>query len=562
MSANSGWRRFALAVRPSDLPPSPGRRNPVAFYLRVQNGSLSQMAGRLHIQVLGDLIVTSGLEPVDLPASKKTRALLAYLAVSGRRHSRERLCRLLWDIPEDPRASLRWSLYKLRQVTNAGGRNCLETDRKTVFLNPRDIELDFRQVDQLTLEGISALEPATLESIADSIRGEFLEDLSLPRCPKFEAWRIYYADRLSRLRAEVVRVLMNRSSDDPERTFRYTSMLRDCADWEELPAHPSLSEARISDQRSGSLTGKAGQAAPAPKHPAPPQAVSLATDRRQEIRFCTSQDGVQIAYAKAGQGAPLVRAAHWMSHLQYDWESPVWRHWMEALTRHTTLVRYDQRGNGLSDWEVGDFGFEAMLADLEEVVDAAGMDQFTLLGVSQSCALSMAYAVRHPQRVSGLILYGGFVKGWRHRGDSHEIATHEAMTTLIKEGWGQDNPAFRHVFTQLFIPGGSEEQSAWFDELQRVSVSPDNASQLHDAFGEIDVSPLLPEVRVPTLVLHARRDAAVPFASGREFATGIRGARFVELDSANHILLATEPAFMRFVSEVQTFVSGTHGRPR
>jgi pimeloyl-ACP methyl ester carboxylesterase len=253
----------------------------------------------------------------------------------------------------------------------------------------------------------------------------------------------------------------------------------------------------------------------------------------------------------------MVRAAHWMSHLHHDWESPVWRHWIDALSKRNTLIRYDERGNGLSDWNVGDFSFAAMLADLESVIDAAGLDRFTLLGVSQSCAVAVAYAVRHPERVSGLILYGGYARGWRRRANSHEIATHEAMTTLIREGWGQNNPVFRQIFTSMFIPGASPEQMAWFNELQRSTVSPENAGRLHDSFGEMDVSALLPQVAAPTLVLHSRRDDAVPFDAGRELAAGIPGAKLVVLDSANHILLEQEPAFATFLEEVRAFVAMT-----
>ena len=228
----------------------------------------------------------------------------------------------------------------------------------------------------------------------------------------------------------------------------------------------------------------------------------------------------------------LMRAAHWMSHLNYDWESPVWQHWMRALSETTTLVRYDQRGNGLSDRDVGNLAFEAMVEDLESVVDAAQLDRFTLLGVSQSCAVSAAYAARHPERLTGLILYGGFVRGWRKRGSRHEIHAHEAMTTLIREGWAEDNAAFRQLFTTMFIPGASRDQTAWFNDLQRVTVSADMASRLHEAFGNIDVSRVLAQISAPTLVLHATYDAVVPFNAGREFAAGIRGARFVELKSA------------------------------
>jgi pimeloyl-ACP methyl ester carboxylesterase len=277
--------------------------------------------------------------------------------------------------------------------------------------------------------------------------------------------------------------------------------------------------------------------------------------RSQQIRYCRSPDGVQIAYAISGKGPPILRAAHWMSHLQYEWESPVWRHWIDALSKGNTLIRYDERGNGLSDWNASDLSFAAMVCDLESVADANILNGFPLLGVSQSCAVSVAYAVRHPERVSHLVLYGGYAKGWRKRGDRHEIDTHEAMTTLIREGWGKDNPAFRQLFTETFIPGASREQMAWFNDLQKETASPDNASRLHFSFGGMDVSDILGDVRVPTLVLHARNDAAVPFEQGKALAAGIPGARFVDLNSANHILLSEEPAFADFVREVRSFIS-------
>jgi pimeloyl-ACP methyl ester carboxylesterase len=244
-----------------------------------------------------------------------------------------------------------------------------------------------------------------------------------------------------------------------------------------------------------------------------------------------------------------------MSHLQFDWESPVWQHWIDGLSERNTLIRYDERGNGLSDWDVADLSFETMIADLESVVDAAGLERFTLLGVSQSCAVSVAYAVRRPERVLGLVLYGGYGKGWRKRGSDHEIATREALATLVRQGWNQNNSMFRQFFSSLYVPNARPDQIAWFDELQRRTMSPENAWRLQNVFGDIDVSFLLSEVAVSTLVLHARRDAMVPFESGRALATGIPGARFVELDSANHILVQDEPAFLRFLTEVRAFVS-------
>lgn len=276
---------------------------------------------------------------------------------------------------------------------------------------------------------------------------------------------------------------------------------------------------------------------------------------QQEIRSCTTTDGVRIAYALVGRGAPLVKAANWLSHLEYDLDSPVWRHWLRGLARNHLLIRYDERGNGLSEWEVEDISFEAFVRDLETVVDAIGLERFPLLGISQGCAVSVAYAVRHPERVTHLVLYGGYARGWRQRGSRAELERGQALLTVMREGWGQDNPAFRQMFTALFIPEATPEQSQWHNELQRISASPENAVRIRSAFGDIDVSALLPQVRVPTLVLHCRNDAIAPFEQGRALATGIPGARFVALEGRNHLLLEHEPAWPRFLTELETFLS-------
>ena len=243
-----------------------------------------------------------------------------------------------------------------------------------------------------------------------------------------------------------------------------------------------------------------------------------------------------------------------MSHLQFDLESPVWRHWIRGLSEQNTLIRYDERCCGLSSWDEVDVSFDAMVSDLETIVDTVGLDRFALLGVSQSCAVSVAYAIRHPERVSHLILYGGYVRGWRKRGNPQEIATREALSVLMRAGWGQEHVLFRQLFTSLFIPDAKREQLEWLNELQLKTVSPENAYRLQDCFGDTDVSSLLADVTVPTLVIHARKDAVAPIEEGRSFAAGIPGARFVELDSANHILLDGEPAFQEFLREVRAFV--------
>jgi class 3 adenylate cyclase/pimeloyl-ACP methyl ester carboxylesterase len=277
---------------------------------------------------------------------------------------------------------------------------------------------------------------------------------------------------------------------------------------------------------------------------------------KQEIHFCQTRDGVQLAYARMGQGYPLVKTGHWMTHIEFDFESPIWRHLYQELSREHDFVRYDARGNGLSDREVPDVTFERFVDDLEAVVDAAGVERFALLGISQGCAVSIAYAIRHPERVSHLILYGGYVVGWKKRARTEaEKAAGDAMLTLMRLGWGQENPAFRQMFTSQFIPDANKEQADWFNELQRISSSAEDAARNLLANGEVEISSLLPQVKVPTLVMHCRNDARVPFESGRRLAAGIPGARFVPLEGRNHIMLEGEPALARFLDELRSFLA-------
>jgi pimeloyl-ACP methyl ester carboxylesterase len=275
---------------------------------------------------------------------------------------------------------------------------------------------------------------------------------------------------------------------------------------------------------------------------------------RQDIHFCTAPDGTRIAYAEVGRGLPLVKTANWLSHLEYDWQSPVWKHLLHALAANHRLIRYDARGNGLSDWEVDDISLDAFVHDLESVVEATGLQRFDLLGISQGCAVSIAYAIRHPERVRQLVLYGGFARGKRRRGSSRDLEQSDALLTLMRQGWGQENPAFRQIFTSLFIPGGTAEQMQWFNDLQRITTSPENAVRIRQAVDNIDVSELLPQVKAPALVLHCRNDAVHPFDEGRRLAAGIPGARFVALEGSNHVILESDPAWPRFIEEISNFL--------
>ncbi len=287
----------------------------------------------------------------------------------------------------------------------------------------------------------------------------------------------------------------------------------------------------------------------------PPVAAEPEADLEQEIRFCTARDGVQIAYATVGQGPPIVKAPNWLNHLEYDWQSPIWRHLLIDLAREHTLVRFDQRGNGLSDWEVADISHEAFVLDLESVVDALGLERFALVGISQGCAISIRYAVRNPERVSRLVLYGGYARGRMKRGSAELEQQAAAEQVLIRQCWGQDNPAFRQFFTSKFLPDGTPEQMAWFNELQRITTSPENAARIRASNDLVDVAELLPQIAVPTLVLHCRNDAVAPFDEGRRMAAMIPDSRFVALEGKNHLILEDEPAWPRFIEEVRAFLA-------
>jgi pimeloyl-ACP methyl ester carboxylesterase len=284
----------------------------------------------------------------------------------------------------------------------------------------------------------------------------------------------------------------------------------------------------------------------------------MSSELSQQIRFCAAPDGVNIAYATTGAGYPIVRVGHYLTHLSFDLESPVWRHWIRELSRGHQLIRYDERGLGLSDWKVPDFSFDGWVRDLETVVDSLGLERFALLGVSQGGPVSIAYTARHPERVSHLVLCGSYALGWAKRPQRPEDAEIRAsMHQLMKVGWGRDEPTFRQLYTSMFIPGATPEQARWFNELQRVSCPTENAVRFDEAFAQIDVLAFLPKIAVPTLILHAREDLVVPFDMGRQLAALIPGSKFVPLDGRNHVLLESDPAWPAFLHALRAFVGGS-----
>lgn len=288
--------------------------------------------------------------------------------------------------------------------------------------------------------------------------------------------------------------------------------------------------------------------------PAPASEPALA----QEVRFCTAPDGVQIAYARIGQGPPVLKAPNWLNHLEYEWRSPVWGPVLRSFAERSELVRFDQRGNGLSDWDVEEISEDAMIGDLATVADAAGLDRFALFGISQGCAFAVRYAAENPDRVSCLVLLGGYMRGRLKREAPKDAEWHELSLMMIRQGWGSPNREFRHFFTESFIPDATPEQKAHFDELQRITITPENAARILQMNANVDVSHLAPSVDAPTLVLHCRDDRMVPVREGRRMAATIPNARFVEMEGANHALIEGSPAFTQFFDEIDAFLAEHH----
>jgi pimeloyl-ACP methyl ester carboxylesterase/DNA-binding SARP family transcriptional activator len=516
-------------------------------------------ADSFELQLIGPLAVRRDGAAQPLPPSRKTRALLAYLAVSGRPERRERLCELFWDLPDDPRGALRWSLSKLRPLVDGPAAPRLRADREWVELSLDDDAVDFRRLQALAKNGLSAAPAEALQAAVGA--GDFLEGLDLARCEAFEAWRIAHQGDVRRWRAQALNELTRRplrpealfayarawteiEGDTPEPWRRLVGLLESAGRTREADEQRAVAERRLKaagvTPPQDLKTTRAGRngASPAPA---------------ADVRFCTASDGVSIAYTVQGRGPPLVKTANWMTHLERDAEGPIWRHWIAEFTQDRAFVRYDQRGNGLSDWKAP-FSNAAFLDDLEHVVDAAGLDRVDLLGISQGASVAAAYAAKHPHRVRKIVLLGPFAKGWAHRSTPDQLARREAMLTLTRTGWDEDNPAFRQVFTSLFIPDADPEAQHWFNTTQRLSTNGENAYAIQRCGADLDIEHLLPMVKAPTLVAHRREDAVIPFEVGREFARRIPGARFLPLEGRNHLLLEEEPAWRRFADATRAFL--------
>lgn len=418
------------------------------------------------IEIGEDVRVVRAGVAVELPKSRKTRALLAYLALQDRPVHRSRLSEMFWDRAADPRGGLRWALTRLRKVLGPD-EGWLRADSAAVRLECPQHAISFVEEDR---------------------------------------------DRL---------LLATETGEHGDYSTWLVSLRDGCSKRAEQSQPPS--------------------SAPA----APP---------RQTIRYATAEDGTRIAYAAMGEGRPVLKAANWLTHLDAELELPTWSGLTIALAERYRLYRYDERGNGLSDWRVEDLSFDAFVSDLECVVESLGLERFPLIGISQGASVSIEFAARHPEQVTGLVLIGGYAAGWRFHRDPAVIARREAEMMLVRHGWGDNSPAYRQIFSHSFLPGASSETLDRFNEFQRQTTSAENAARFIDTFGDIDVRHRLGGIKVPTLVLHSRDDQRVPASVGAFLAASMPGAELQTLPSANHLPQPGEPAFDMMMQEIHRFV--------
>ncbi|WP_373491668.1 alpha/beta fold hydrolase [Parasphingorhabdus sp.] len=521
------------------------------------------------INLLGEMSVLRRGEPVSLPASKKTRALLALLVLTGRPHRRDRLCEIFWELPDDPRASLRWSLSKLRAVVDDSDRPRIIADRERIRITPDTCPTDIGRLR--AMQDDDNVPIGSLIEAFESLSEGLLLGSELSNQPEFDSWLQAERQKIDEMKAEFAARIGRHPDITPDRALAYAEIHRQLMPFSRAAAafliriNRQLGNQETVTRLQQHFTRHFAEAGLDWYNDRESEAKSVQPEplgerrdimlEKQLIHFCRSDDGVTIAYAEIGQGPPLVKAANWLSHLELDWNAPIWSPLFRELARHHRFIRYDERGNGLSDWLVPEISLNSFVTDLETVVEATGLTRFPLLGISQGAAVSVEYAVRHPDRVSHLILFGGYPSGWRIAADEQTIREREAVLALTENGWGQENTAYRHIFSATFMPDASVETLAWFDEFQRRTTSPQNAVRFLSAFGDIDVRDSLARIAVPTLVLHSRGDLRIPWTVGRDLAASIPGAQFVLLESNNHLLLEGEPAASQFVQSVRDFLA-------
>jgi pimeloyl-ACP methyl ester carboxylesterase/DNA-binding SARP family transcriptional activator len=527
----------------------------------------------ISIELLGRTSVRAGDLALPLPASRKTRALLGYLVLTETQQRRDRLCELLWEVPDDPRGALRWSLSKLRPIINFDGRERLGTEQGKVFMVLDDVDVDVHRINRCLKEDGT---PKALSTAWQAASELLLIDCELADQPNFNAWLALERQKVANMRVALAKRLTFCDQVDPDEAIVWADRWLDDRPLDAEAAQAAVAcrhrTGRLEEavQRAAELEAvfrKSGLEIPSfatrePEQAPPSQAKSFVPAGseqrpRQTIRFARTVDDVCLAWASLGAGGapPLVKAACWLTHLELEREAPIWSPIYRELAVERRFIRYDGRGCGLSDWDVPNIDFNGLVIDLETVVDAAGVERFPLLGISQGVAVAIEYAARHPERVSHLILFGGSPAGWRFMANPGEIRKRDALTVLAEVEWGQVSASSRFVFSATQVPNATQDELAWFDEFRRKSTSPRNAARFLQVFLDLDVRHRLADLKVPTLVLHSRDDPRVPVWAGRALATAISGAQFVGLESGNHMLIGREPASNAFVAAVRRFLA-------
>jgi pimeloyl-ACP methyl ester carboxylesterase/DNA-binding SARP family transcriptional activator len=481
-----------------------------------------------------------------------------------RRMHRERIMDSLWPtLPLHEAANqLHKAAHYARRATGATDCVTLRNEMVTLF-GARAVTVDVLAFESSASAALAGGEPQAVDTALDAWTGDLLPD------DLYASWAFQPRQRAAMLHRELLRragrwtELVTLDSTDEEAHLGVAQALLAAGDRSGALRQLDVLEQVLRDELGIGPSPEALRTAhPSPRHsrkrarPAQspmPRHTGLA---RQIVHFCRTSDGVRLAYATSGGGPPLVKAANRMTHLDYDWASPVWSHWWRALSEGRLLVRSDERGCGLSDWavDVSSFTLDAWVHDLEAVVDTLGLERFPLLGISQGGPIALTYAARHPERVSHLVVYGTCTRSTLARASPTERRSFAALSELIRVSWGSDQPGFRQVYDAKFLPNGPLHMWRAFDELQRRSTSAENAYQLWRAFGHLDATEAARSLDLPTLILHSRRDQAFSFSEAEDLHALMPCSRLVALDSSNHILQADEPAFATFMNEVRRFL--------
>ncbi len=507
----------------------------------------------LTLRLMGGVEVARDGEPVALPRSKKTRALLAYLAMTGRAHRRDHLCAMFWDLPDDPRGALRWSLSRLRPLVNDPETARIVADRDTVRFDPAGVHVDVLAVRRRCAAGLAAIETSELQDFAQVLQGAFLDGLFLPRCDGFQSWCIAEREDARALHGEILRALISRLSAEPCAALRYArslvqvdpldeaahadlcSMLaragyRTQAEQQLATANRLLADAGIKPSAALEKVRGAvdGSACSRPVPPLPTPALNLPISDKPATHYAKS-GGVHVAYQVFGDGpVDLVLTPGFVSHIENYWDEPGFARALRRLGTVARVTMFDKRGTGLSD-QVGDLpGLDERMDDIRAVMDAVGLETAAIMGISEGGSLSAMFAASHPDRCRSLILYGAFARftSW--------FPTAESLRELfryIDEDWGTGKTLAN------FAPSmaGNADFQHWWGKFERLGANPGAAAALMKMNSEIDISDILPTIRVPTIVIHRTGDVTIDVEDGRFLGEQIPGARYVELPGDDHL---------------------------